>query len=823
MGAPFTRRAGPGCLLIASACTLAAPPLDYAGLACGVDDPCGGGLQCLTTGICGVPPAGSSTGSGRGASGGSSGGSTGGGSSTGGTTGAGTTGASGTSSGGGTAAGSLAEPLLAIGRAHACDVVAGGVECWGNDRDGQLGNGTLASTWSPVGVPNLTGVTAVAAGGNQSCALENQAAVCWGDQSAGSTSENLSYATQPTYVDTTLLFGGVTSIALGLTHGCAAHLGRALCWGGNGEGQIGNGSFNAATTPTTVSGLQGVLAVAAGDFHSCALVDGGSIYCWGANVAGQLGTGVSGNPETSPQPVSGLGPYVAVSAGSSHTCALTAAGSVQCWGSNASGQLGTTFEPSGSALPVPVELIDAGFTGVAAGGNHSCALAASGAVYCWGDDSYGELGDGADGGQSATPVQVAGLTAAIAIAAGQVSSCAELDGGAVLCWGYGGEGELGNGSIANSTLPAATTPDAGTPDGGNPSGGTLAGGIGSMFAIDADGGVLAWGGDLEGQLGNASRESSAVPIPVNLGPVLSLAASADHACAVTQTGGVLCWGSNVCGQLGNGTTTRAAVPVSVPLAASATAVACGGSHSCAVAGGAVYCWGENPYGELGNGSTTPSSTPVAIPDLASGVTSVVAAQNVSCAVAAGGDLFCWGANPEGLLGNGSGQIGNGNAVPSTVPVQVTHLGSGVLQASIGATHGCALVAGGGVQCWGDDFFGELGDGNTVAQSAPIQVLGLTSGVEAVAVGTHHSCALLDGGGIECWGRGSYGEMGDGAAADVNANPVAVSGLSGATTLAAGDESTCALVGGRLFCWGYGGDGSLGNGGLANAPTPVPAR
>jgi alpha-tubulin suppressor-like RCC1 family protein len=128
-----------------------------------------------------------------------------------------------------------------------------------------------------------------------------------------------------------------------------------------------------------------------------------------------------------------------------------------------------------------------------------------------------------------------------------------------------------------------------------------------------------------------------------------------------------------------------------------------------------------------------------------------------------------------------------------------------------------------VQFWGANFFGELGDGNAIVQSAPIAPVGLDAGVSSVTVGSHHSCVLTTGGAVVCWGRGSYGELGNGPTADINLTPSLVPGLTGVTAVAAGDESTCAVAGGTVVCWGYGGDGSLGQGTLGNASVPGPVR
>ena len=224
----------------------------------------------------------------------------------------------------------------------------------------------------------------------------------------------------------------------------------------------------------------------------------------------------------------------------------------------------------------------------------------------------------------------------------------------------------------------------------------------------------------------------------------------------------------------------ASVPALLPLlqaqqvtaaaAAKAQQPAVGGSLSCALrAGGAVKCWGRNEYGQLGDGTTSEGSVvPVGVSGLGSGVQAVSSGYNHACALLAGGAIKCWGHNQQG-------QLGDGTTTSRSVPVGVSGLGSGVLTVSSGGHQSCALLAGGAVKCWGDNQYGQLGDGTTTSQSVPVGVSGLGSGVQAVSVGNNHSCALLAGGAVKCWGYNQYGELGDGTTVS-RAVPVGVSGI-----------------------------------------------
>ncbi len=301
-----------------------------------------------------------------------------------------------------------------------------------------------------------------------------------------------------------------------------------------------------------------------------------------------------------------------------------------------------------------------------------------------------------------------------------------------------------------------------------------------------------------------------------------VAVGSNYACALVAGGGVECWGNNANGRLGNGSTTSGSVPVPVfGLSSGVTAVSAGMVSACALlAGGSVECWGANTSGQLGNGTTTDSSVPVAVVGLSSGVTAVSVGYDFACAVTASGGVECWG-------DNANGQLGNGTTTNSSVPVPTLGLSSGATAVSLGYDVGCALLASGGVQCWGDDIEGELGNGSITSSTVPVAVSGLSSGVSAVSVGSESACALLAGGGVECWGSNNYGEIGNASELSGSSVPIAVSGLAGpVTSVSVGSDFACALLaGGGVECWGSNNYGEIGNGtgggGVVSVPTPTP--
>ena len=342
-------------------------------------------------------------------------------------------------------------------------------------------------------------------------------------------------------------------------------------------------------------------------------------------------------------------------------------------------------------------------------------------------------------------------------------------------------------------------------------------------ALLGDGTVKCWGSNSDGQLGDGSTTDRTTPVNVSgLTGVASISAGERYTCAVTTGGGAKCWGDNEFGQLGDASTTDRTTPVDVSgLTSGVASIAAGGVHTCAVttAGpGGAKCWGLNITGQLGNGSTTSSTTPVDVSGLTSGVASIAAGGFLfwghSCAATTGGGAKCWGSND-------SGELGDGTTTGRLTPVDVSGLTSGIASITVGTQHSCALTTGGGAKCWGKNVSGQLGEGSTTDRTTPVNVSGLTSGVASVEAGTVHTCAVTTGGGAKCWGANNNGKLGDGTTNN-RTTPVGVSGLtSGVASIAGGGTHSCAVMaGGSVRCWGSNSSGQLGNGTTNNSTTPV---
>lgn len=350
---------------------------------------------------------------------------------------------------------------VSAGFEHVCATRSGGaVRCWGNNSAGQLGDGgVVTSSDSPLQLSIGASITQLSATSQHTCALDSAA--------------------------------------------------RVWCWGSNLSGQLGTGDTTPRTSPTRLTSLTGVRQVTAGASHSCALMSTGAVKCWGYNEQGQLGDG-SNVTTTAPVDTKNLTDAVQIDAGNAHTCAVLRDGSARCWGYNGlsadGGRLGTGNTVSRSQPTTVVGLTDA--RQISAGNTHSCAVTQSGTIYCWGDNAYGQLGDGTTT-RSLTPTPVLGITRAIHVSAGNGHTCAiVMRSGArqTRCWGRNDFGQLGQDNTTQYTAPRDVTTLTDTL--------TLTTGNLTTCATTRAGQAYCWGRNHTGQLGVNDTTDRDVPTRV---------------------------------------------------------------------------------------------------------------------------------------------------------------------------------------------------------------------------------------------------------------------------------------------------------------------
>jgi len=340
-----------------------------------------------------------------------------------------------------------------------------------------------------------------------------------------------------------------TSIAAGEHFTCGVtKSGSVKCWGENKNGELGNNATTSSLIPTPVVGLPSdIVGISAAESEACALSASGTIRCWGAHAKdGPFDKSSIGQPNQD---------YVAVSVGPSHACAINSVGAAKCWGANYDGRLGINSTTRQSA-PTQVSNMESGVTAISAGRNHTCAVK-SGAALCWGGNPKGGLGVG-DTTDRLVPTNVAGLSSGItAISAGYNFTCAVKSSGELLCWGYNSKGQLGDNSQTDRHTP---TPVSGL---GTHRISTVSASFFHTCALTTTGTALCWGDNTLGRLGDNTTTQRLLPTPVVAQPGANftrISASTWHTCAITSSGEANCWGWNTSGELGNNSTESRKIP-----------------------------------------------------------------------------------------------------------------------------------------------------------------------------------------------------------------------------------------------------------------------
>jgi len=712
---------------------------------------------------------------------------------------------------------------------HTCLVKANGtVACWGNNANGQIGDSTNNNIrTTPTQVLQLTNAIAVAAGASHTCALTSAGVVkCWGSNAEGQLGAGPGISAAGIPVDVPNL-SAVTGITAGAAHTCARlSNGTVQCWGRNTNRQLGVNSTAAAEfSPAPVANLADAITVSAGGAHTCALRVGGAVVCWGANNQAQLG--IDGNPDQ-PNPVAITAPldgnavFTAISSGGEFTCGRRANGGVFCWGDNDFGQFGNRTISSQRSRPEQVLLRVGGVEPslglmVSTGFRHACAIVpGSEGLQCWGANASGQAGVGISAFQNFTSSLD---TEPLEVATGNAHTCVLASRDVVKCFGDNAFGQIGNGASGAPVTSRPTILQAGSGVVRNVSAGSN-----HSCAARSDGSAVCWGSNDSFQV-LGSGGDRLVPIVIDFGTsglgAESISAGGAHTCARGFSNLPTCWGDNQSRQANPSSTSDFLPGQNLSSGTGTTFMASAGTlHGCeAQIAGTVSCRGSNTSLQLGTGTVVNAN----FTRLVGGFTDVVqvsAGSSHNCVVRGNGRVACWGSNSHGQLGDNTT---SNSATPRDVGL------TNAVAVSAGVNHSCALLVNGQVSCWGRNDFGQV-DGTTATRRTPTLVSGIAAGeAVAVAAGLQHTCILRGTGGIRCWGRNNEGQLGNNSTADslvpvfvrvplffIGSTPVQFTTLSNMTSIESGTGHVCASSAtGGVACWGRDPEGQLGDGTRSN--------
>jgi alpha-tubulin suppressor-like RCC1 family protein len=787
------------------------------------------------------------------------------------------------------------EPFVqvAAGVYHTCGITGKGQAfCWGSDSDGQLGDdATLAAKHIPTAVAATSlpagdkAFVRLAVGNAHTCGITGEGqAFCWGDDVYGQLGDDATAAdkSMPTAVDATNLptdDKALVQLGAGLYHTCGiTGKGKALCWGSDSSGQLGDDATLADKhVPTVVATTnlpaddKAFVQIATGGVHTCGITGKGKAFCWGDDSDGQLGDDAALAEKTIPTAVATTDlpaddkVFVQLAAGTYHTCGLTGKGKAFCWGDDAYGQLGDDATLAGKHVPTAVDTTnlpadDKAFVQIATGGAHTCGITGKGQAFCWGDDGSGQLGDDVAPANRSVPTAVAITNlpvddkAFVWLATGYVHTCGITGGGKAFCWGYDSDGQLGDGAaiVSKPTPSAVDTANLSVDDRAFVQ---IAPGYLHTCGITGGGKAFCWGDDSRGQLGDdAAYVDKPMPTPVattNLPAddkaFVQLAAGAYNTCGITGKGKAFCWGDDAHGQLGDDAiTAEKPIPTAVATTNLPTddkafvRLASGYFHVCGITGGGrAFCWGDDSDGQLGDDATLAVKripTAVATTNLPAdnkAFVQLTAGGAHTCGITGKGQAFCWGDDAYYQLGDDSSSADK--SIPTAV--DTTNLSTddkAFVQLAAGLYHTCGITGGGKAFCWGDDSGGQLGD-DASPVTKPVPTAVATTDLPAddkafvqLATGIYHTCGTTGKGQAFCWGDDGDGQLGDGATLANKPTPTAANTSNlpaddkAFVQLAASAYHTCGLTGkGQAFCWGDDSGGQLGNDAtLADKPVPT---
>lgn len=706
---------------------------------------------------------------------------------------------------------------VAVGGEHSCGLKSDtSLWCWGHNKFGQVGNGT--SDKESHSFPQLVGKgrwTSVQLGQKHSCAMRIDGPLsCWGANFKRQISErNITISNVPAEVPSAPNW---RTAALGDAHTCAlAEDGTFKCWGNNENGQLGKGSPVNRPLPSPVRAGRDWRSVTAGWYHTCAIKMDDSLWCWGGSgTQGVLpklaGAGKPSDPG-----------WLSVVIAHFRACAIRGDETLWCTSMNYGGIPRFGGQQFGRG--------DDRWKQVVITKNNTCALRTDRTIWCWGT-TYDSQVPAIDTESVWEAIALNSDEVLCAIKTADGSRWCQQNGapGIVLMDNAANlktltaDGKCGIKSdgtmkcIVPSNFP---TRDTWMKVSSNNAAGVCA--IRNDRSLWCGGYRI--GTDLDNEWDDISvNDNSTYDLPGAIPDTYYCGVRSDHT--------LWCWGNTRYGQLGNAKVSNSTIPVSVKNESTWNAVAAGGEHTCAIANNdessanrRLHCWGKNNYGQLGIGSRQQMSKPEPV-DSGSQWLSITTGNSHTCGIkitgeAAAGTLWCWGANGYGQLG------ADRNEETHILPYRVTADPEWILVAA-GDHHTCALKSGGTLWCWGFNAYGQIGDGDTQNVFIPKQIeLNEASNWKTVTAGENHTCAITGEDTLYCWGENYNGQLGIGDTRN-RLTPTAINADASIlwTAVATGSQHTCALrTGGDLWCWGDHQFGQLAYGNDQNSRRLLPEK
>ena len=721
------------------------------------------------------------------------------------------------------------------GQHHVCITESdGGMKCWGRGQYGRLGYGSTSNQHLPVDYQKNYGsnmeINQVSLGSRHSCAVDgNDELLCWGyseQYQNGYNNNQYQYPYKFWQGSSEIHFTPLAVISAGENYNCAIKYDSTIwCWGQNNYGQIGHGSSSSYSYPTMVDLPPGISAksISAGGYHACIISQNGDLYCWGWNSNGQLGLGNTTDSYTPTKvQITGGRSVLAVSAGYAHTCVILDDSSIQCWGDNDYGQIG---DGTNDDRNQPTTVILSGQNGpmqISAGHRSTCALFDDGKLQCWGSNQYGQLGIGSTV-DSASPQALTSINhlQAYDITVGETNACALFHDGAPRCWGENNYGQLGIGSTSTQYQPEIVS-------GYSTSNNSHSFFAGFNYSIPIS--VAGWNYN-SSMIGNSNQnlnwnEDNHI-LEINEG--LQVGNYTVHLSFTNQNNIIH---QNVTFEIiytvdifndrisshSSGMSVIDRPSYNIPIE-----IETGNDATCFITLNDVnYCQGTGSNGQLGYGSTGSPTTPTKINHFEQPLKSLSMKNRHSCGIDYENSLWCWGYNNYGQLG-----IGNTNqyAERQEVTQDLTGKELGIVQqVDVGINeHSCAIIDF-SAYCWGYNNNGQLGDSSYTNRNRPTKVKAPDNArFTDLSLGAYHTCGIIENGSVYCWGYNNRGQLGDNSIDNANIpNYTRIPGnKEKAIAITSGEHHTCALMDNNsIYCWGWNNYGQLGDGTYTNRNIPI---